>query len=263
MKALITFGEDQPSEVSDLAFDGVRTDVPPTGDLRAFIEPLVGVPLDFCFILHDIARNEPLLDAMHETGFDTTRTFIEPFNEREQGRVTPQIMIEAIKTLYNDCYARDFRGRIVASGDSNLDDPSIRFYRAICPKLPSDCIIAFHDYPRGTQPEHKAWHRTHERDIELFLDCLKGAQVPACSEFGFHMAEESDRGKPVRLAEGDVYCIVYEYLRRHARYNLLFTTIYQFRDGPGESYLDRFGLHAATGERKRQSYVVGDWKAEG
>jgi hypothetical protein len=262
VKVLITFGEDQPTEVADLAMDGVRTDVPPEGDLTAFIQPLVGVPLDFCFILHDIARNQPLLDAMAATEFDTSRTYIEPFNEREQGRVTPEVMIEGVNAVYRDCYARGFRGRIVASGDSNLDDPALRFYRKVCPKIPSDCVVAFHDYPRGTQPEHKPWHRTHERDLELFLDCLKGGQTPACSEFGFHMAEEDHRGTPVRLAEGDVYCILYEYLRRHARYDLLFTTIYQFRDGPGEEFLDRFGLHAEDGARKRQAYVVGDWKAE-
>jgi len=237
--------------------------VPPTGDLQSFIAPLVGVPLDFCFILHDIARNEVLLNAIAATDFDTSRTFIEPFNEREQGRVTPEIMIESVNMLYHDCYARGFQGRIVASGDSNLDDPALRFYRKICPNLPADCVIAFHDYPRGTQPEHKPWHRTHERDIEMFLDCLKGAQTPACSEFGFHMAEEDDRGTPVRLAESDVYCILTEYLRRHAKYNLLFTTIYQFRDGAGDDYLSKFGVHAVDGSRKRQAYAVGDWKLEG
>lgn len=263
MNALITFGEWDPTEVRDLRFDGVRTDVPPTGDLVPFVQPLVGVPLDFCFILHDIARNQPLFDAFDQTGFSTARTYIEPFNERERGTVTPQVMIDAVNALYHDCYLRGFDGRIVASGDSDLSHASIRFYEKVCPKLPYDCIVACHDYPRGTQPKHLPWHLTHDRDIEAFLKCLKGDQVPACSEFGFHMAEEDDRGKPVRLAEGDVYCILYEYLRRHARFNLLFSTVYQFRDGTTDDALGRFGLHAADGRRKRQAYVIGDWKTEG
>jgi len=262
MKAYITHGLDQWPSAEAEGIQGFRVDVPQDGPLLDFIAPIVGMPLDTCFILHDIARNEALLDAMRDTGYDTSRALIEPFNEREQGRVTPQVMIDAINILFHDCDARGFQGRLVASGDSDLK--SVDFYGQIAPQLPADCIIACHDYPKGTQRLYSAWHGSHEADIELFLEAI-GNHQPACSEFGFHMAEEVEShlfhpDVHSRLTEEDVYTRLMEYLRRYARYGFLFAAVYQWGDGDTDNAMGRYGLHHLDLTPKRQLDAMTDWR---
>lgn len=267
MNAYLTHGGEQPDRTRVLAYHGSRLDVPQTGELHDFIAPLVNTGLCYIFILHDIARNQPLLDAMRDTGFTTERSLIEPFNEREKGNVSPQVMIDAVNILYHDCTARGYRGSIIASGDSNLNQDAIDFYRAICPSLPDDCIVAFHDYPRGTQPEHKPWHRTHEEDIELFLGCLKFQQRAANTEFGWHMAmEETDEngilpgGKvQTRLTEQQCYDFLQEYFTRYARYPIDFCCVYQFGDGATDDAMGRYGLYDQNLNPKKQANAWKEW----
>ena len=268
MQTGITFGEWDTSEALALGVDMIRTDVPPApDDLRAFVRPLVTSPLDYVFILHDVARNEVLLDAMRDEGFNTAHALIEPFNEREKGAVTPWIMVDAITALYRDCTARGFEGRIVASGDSALKRDAMRFYQAVAPRLPSDCIVAFHDYPWKTQPLHRPWppYTSHEMALATFLDAIEGRPA-ACSEFGFHMAEEIEtnlQGEVVyqgRLSESQVYTFLIEYFRRYARFGLQFAVAYQWRDGDTDDAMGRFGIHTAAGVRKRQAAALSDWR---
>jgi hypothetical protein len=264
----ITFGEWALDEAVALGVDVIRTDVPAAGPLHDFIRPLVDSPLSFVFILHDVARNEALLDAMRDTGYDTRAAYIEPFNEREQGRVSVDIMVEGINAIYRDCTARGFQGQIIASGDSALSTETMRFYKAIAPQLPADCLIAFHDYPYKTQPKHRPWplFRTHEEALETFLDTIGNDRDAGCGEFGFHMAEEVEtniHGEVIyqdRLSEEQVYQILLEYFRRYDRFGLAFAIPYQWRDGDTDDAMGRFGLHTANGARKRQAAALLDWK---
>jgi hypothetical protein len=202
---------------------------------------------------------------MRDTGYATRKALIEPFNEREKGFVSPEVMIEAIDILKHDCDARGFEGRLVASGDSDLRERSLQFYRAIAPKIPSDCIIACHDYPQGTQRLYRAWHGTHERDIELFLKAI-GSHDPACSEFGFHMAEEVETSifRPDRhytLSEEEVYARDLEYLRRYDHYGFLFAAVYQWGGPMDGTPMGSYGVHHPDLTPKRQLAVFTDWRS--
>lgn len=265
MDVLINHAIEQWHSSAGEGFAGFRVDVPPEGDLYSFILPIVSADMTTCFVLHDIARNQPLLDAMRDTGYRTKLALIEPFNEREKGMVSPQVMIDAINILKHDCDARKFEGRLVASGDSNLNDGALAFYRAIAPNIPSDVIIACHDYPKGTQDLYKAWHGTHDRDIEMFLDAI-GNHDPACSEFGFHMYREIRTFLTSVLYDGSlteqqVYDRLVEYLRRYARYNFLFAAVYQWGGSmTGDSHMEYWGLHNPDLSPKYQLHAITDYK---
>jgi hypothetical protein len=283
MHCFVQFGENDTPEAVSLGLDGLRVET--DGSWDDLLRPLVGVPLGFIFLLHDIAKNEPLLDAMDRTGFDPSRSFVEPFNELEKGQVTERIYIDGVNAVYRDCKARGFldRGlRIISGGLANLSMGSQGFYRRVVPELEPDVIIGAHSYPHGTQ-EHREqtyWpgYDSLEDQLDSFLAICAGR--PAfITEAGWHTAEETqgwqvrpDGPDPdpfpditpprkIRLTDEQVYQYLVADLQLWAsRPQILGAVVYQWRDGLTDTYIDRFGLHTSDGAPKRQLDAVRDWR---
>jgi hypothetical protein len=64
-----------------------------------------------------------------------------------------------------------------------------------------------------------------------------------------------------RLSDEDVYTSLCAWFQMFNVQGAAFACAYQWRDGPTDDGIDRFGLHTADGTPKRQAAALKDWKA--
>lgn len=264
------FGEWAIPQAIGEGFDGIRCD-DSNGRSEPDLVPLfVDQQIRPLFLLHDVAKMAPLLDALLPVQDRLLEPSIEIFNELEGGRVTPDIYVNSITQVYHDARSRGFAGRIITGGLMNLSRDSLNFYGRVLPLLPADrgplgLTIGFHEYPYGVQAGgRKGWPGTGSPDeaIEALIGLAAGRAV-ANTEFGWHTYPE-EAGffiwhHRVQLTDEDVYEFLIRDLRRYEAHGLPLAAIYQWRDGD-DNYLGRFGLHTAAGEPKRQLAAVRDWR---
>lgn len=178
--------------------------------------------------------------------------------------VTRDQYVEGITAVAEIALRVGYTGRIWAGGLANLSRSVFDWYRETVPRLPSTVGVGFHGYPWGTQTQHKPWppYRTWPEAIGALQQIAAGRLV-ASSENGQHTAEEQEAGifgRRVRRTDEDIRAWWVERLQMEQACGLAFSVIYQWIDGPTDTFIDRFGLHREDGSRKPQASAVADFK---
>lgn len=273
MLTFTNFGEYDQAEALALSVDGIRVDVPDSGDLEQLAAQFVGeatVPY-VDFLLHDPTRARPLLDAMQAVGLADMRTSIEVFNEPPgKDQVDEDGYIRGVLDVWELCAARDYAGRVIAGAQGNLSREAMRWYRHTVPDLPETITVAFHDYPFGLQVDDEPWPpaSSHQDALDR-LRAITGPRPLVCSEVGRHMAIELTGHPPyeIRLTEQWIYVFLIERLRLYAGNGVEWAAVYQWADDPRYPDLSEglYGIHGVaesglSGPRKQQAYALADWR---
>ena len=271
MRVFCNFGEWAIPQALTEGIEGIRCDDSNGQSEPELVPWFVDQPIRPLFLLHDVARMAPLLDALLPVQDRLRDPAIEIFNELESGRVTPDIYVKSITQVYHDARSRGFVGRLITGGLANLSQDSLDFYARTLPLLPAErgpagLTVGFHEYPWGVQAGgRKAWPGTGSPDqaIEELFTLANGRDL-ANTEFGWHTFPE-EAGfwlwtHSVQLSDEDVYQFLMADLRRYEALGLPLAVIFQWRDGVENNYLSRFGLHTADDTPKRQLDAVKDWR---
>lgn len=244
-----------------------RQDVHPTNDLAPYVQEFVGRKVRPIFLLHDVARAEPLLDVALPTlgagGFD-----IEIFNEPPgMDRVNQTEYVQGINAVHHDARARGFTGRIISGALANLGRDNIAWYRACWPQLPADVTLGFHRYSYKTQTDRlRPWPLFSSREDEIAkLRTIGDGRDLAVTEFGYHTAEETEGfwifSKPTRLTDEQCRDYLTLDLRLYAANGVVYAIVYQARDGNTDDYLGRYGtLYDQNGSAKPQAMAFAFWR---
>lgn len=255
----------QLGQMSAIGIEVVRQDVPATGDLRPLVEDFVAAPVRPLFLLGDPARNEPLLDLalrlLGPDGFD-----LQVYNEPGlffHGSLTDYTV--GIGLVYRDARLRGFRGAILAGGVANLGTDNLRWLRAAVPALPTDVVIDFHRYSYKTQSQSRPWPGFASRDAELeTVRQIAAGRPVACTEFGYHTAEEESGflwwRRRTRATDDQVRAWLAADLALFSSHGLTLACIYQWGDGPTDSWINRFGLRDPSGYLKPSARAIADWR---
>jgi hypothetical protein len=180
---------------------------------------------------------------------------------------------DGINAVYKDCRLRKFDGMIISGGLANPSSDSLAYIEAAMKKLPKDLVVGIHRYSYKAQTDvTRPWPPFRSRETELAE--IKRIAFPrdvAITEFGYHTAEEEvgffdairegKRPYKTRLTDEQVReNLVYD-LKLYDKAGVILAVIYQYRDGPSDSFINRFGLHTVDGAAKPQSQAIKDYKS--
>ena len=259
-------------DVADLGFDVVRTDVPPSGDLDGFVSDYDGAAVIPLFLLHDISRNQPLLDsAIPRLG---NRFMVQIFNEPPGlDHVNISEYTSGIVLVHSDCRARGFTGPILMGGLANPGRDNHDWLNTALEAMPHDIVVDEHRYSYKTQDEWgRPWPFYRSRDQEAQgLRLLAGTRDVSLTETGWHTAEETSGWGPfsqtIRLTDEQARDnLVRDFqLYEQAGYSLV--CVYQLNDGVPDTAGNRFGIRRPNPDGswtwKPQASCVKIWKAAG
>lgn len=272
-------GRELLSGLANLGVDVIRQDVPATGDLTPIVEDFVGFPgfsIRPLFLLHEVARNEPLLDVALRFGsswFDL-EVFNEPGPQSNMDRVTFRQYVAGIAAVHHDCRARGFTGRILAGAPGNIEREGFAWLAEAMPMLPRDLVMAFHRYPYKTQddrtrPAPPFSSRLAELDA---LHRIADGREIACTEFGYHTATEVKGAlwwaKRFQMTDEQVREALVAELRLYASGGCAMACVYQLNDGPidpatgqpDDFYRARFGIRRSDGTWKPAARCFREWR---
>lgn len=239
----LPLGQGLIRQLADLGVETVRQDVP-EGDLSEIVGEWGGNPIRPIFLLHDIARNEPLLDlALPRLGPDSFD--VEVFNEPPGlDHVSFEQYVAGVNAVHRDCRARGFAGRVIAGAQANLSASCLDWTRRAVPMFPPDVDIAYHRYSPAPQEWSKPWPPFVDREDELNeLHLLADGRDLCCTEFGAHTATEQTGylwwKRTYQLTDEQVHDYALDELRLLAAHDVVIACVFQLNDGP---------IDAATGQ---------------
>jgi hypothetical protein len=164
----------------------------------------------------------------------------------------PEAFAEAVRSCHFAARAAGFRGSIISGGVSNLNTRGLRYLRRMVESgaLPEDDLtIGFHRYPeagRGPWAPHQGFDsRADEFDT---LVGLTDARPLACTEFGYHTAD-------VLSDEGVAASVLWD-LGFYESRGVELAVVYQLNDGPGATWMDRYGVRRLDGTWKPVAEAV-------
>lgn len=151
--------------------------------------------------------------------------------------------------------ARDlgFAGPVISGGISNLNRRGLRYLTRMMAAdvLPPDVTIGFHRYPesgRGPLAPHQGF-RSREDEWETLQRIVAGRPV-TCTEFGYHTADVLDDQGVAQATLWDLH--FYE------ERGVPLAVVYQLNDGPGTSWMDRYGMRRTDGSWKPVAEAIRD-----
>lgn len=159
----------------------------------------------------------------------------------------PRAFAEAVRMCLEKAREMGFTGPVISGGIANLNNRGFRYLSRCLQARPAwpppDLVVGFHRYPEAGRGPLAPHDRFKSRQDEWrTLQGLVGARPVACTEFGYHTADN--------LTDGDVTTAVLWDLNFYTVRHALMACIYQLNDGPGDSYLDKYGMR----------YLDGVWK---
>jgi len=166
----------------------------------------------------------------------------------------PQDFAEAIRMVHMTVRPLGFDGNLITGGVSNLNQRGLEYLRAMLSTtvIPDDVVLGFHRYPeagRGAVTPHKGFV---SRDDEFqALERIRGDRRVACTEFGYHTAEDR-MGMFARRRRSDVEVAdsVQWDLDFFAQRGVLLAAVYQLRDGDRDVPEERYGIRRVDGTLK-------------
>jgi hypothetical protein len=166
----------------------------------------------------------------------------------------PQDFADAIRQVHAVVRPLGFAGDIISGGVSNLNERGLEYLRSMLsvPAVPADVVVGFHRYPeagRGAEAPHRGFE-SRDEEFEA-LAGLAGVRRVACTEFGYHTAEDrmGTFGRR-RRSESDVADSVRWDLNFFAQRNVLLAAIYQLNDGTRDIAEERYGVRRLDGTLK-------------
>jgi len=166
----------------------------------------------------------------------------------------PQDFAEAVRQVHAVVRPLGFEGDIISGGVSNLNERGLAYLQAMlsAPVVPADVVIGFHRYPeagRGAEVPHRGFE-SRAAEFEA-LAALVGGRRVACTEFGYHTAEDRvGTFSRRRRSESDVADSVQWDLNFFAQRNVLLAAIYQLNDGTRDVAEERYGVRRLDGTLK-------------
>ncbi len=268
-------------EIAGFGFEVIRTDVPPEGPLDQFVGDYASVPgLIPLFLLHNPARNEPLLDvALDRIGHDGF--MIQVYNEPPgMDHVNLSEYIKGILDVHRDCRARGFTGPILMGGLANPSLSNRDWLKTALEVMPQDVVVDEHRYSYKTQDDwRRPWPPFVDRQQEATsLAQIAGSRAMSLTETGWHTAAEMvglsiepdgpdpdpfpDLVLPYTIRLTDEQCrdnLVKDFmLYSLAGYDLL--CVYQLNDGEPDTAQSRYGIRRLDGSWKPQASAVKIWR---
>jgi hypothetical protein len=158
----------------------------------------------------------------------------------------PEDFAEAVRSCHFAARAARFTGPILSGGISNLNTRGLRYLRRMVESgaLPEDDLtIGFHRYPeagRGPLAPHDGFDSRAD-EFETLLT-ITDARPLACTEFGYHTAD-------VLSDEGVAASVLWD-LGFYESRGVELAVVYQLNDGPGETWMDRYGVRRLDGTWK-------------
>jgi hypothetical protein len=163
----------------------------------------------------------------------------------------PRAFADAVSECLTTARGLGFTGLFISGGIANLNNRGFRYLSRCCQTRPAwpppDLVIGFHRYPeagRGPLAPHDRF-KSRSDEWRTFKGII-GDQPCACTEFGY----QTSPGEPLTLTDDDVAEAVLWDLDFYATRKALMGCVYQLNDGPGDSYLDKYGVR----------YLDGVWK---
>lgn len=169
----------------------------------------------------------------------------------------PEDFAEAVRACHFAARAAGFQGPVISGGISNLNTRGLKYLKRMIASgnLPEDdLVIGFHRYPesnRGPLAPHQ-WFTSREDEWDTLVDITRAYRL-ACTEFGYHTADI--------LNDQQVAASVIWDLNFYAARAVLLATVYQLNDGPGSTWIDRYGVRRTDGSWKPVADAVKSWTA--
>ena len=166
----------------------------------------------------------------------------------------PQDFAEAIRQVHAVVRPLGFEGDLITGGVSNLNQRGLEYVQSMLSTLavPADVVIGFHRYPeagRGAEAPHRGFE-SRDEEFEALASLVGGRRV-ACTEFGYHTAEDrmGSFGHR-RRSESEVADSVRWDLSFFAKRHVLLAAIYQLNDGTRDVAEERYGIRRLDGTLK-------------
>lgn len=250
-------------EIAGFGFTHVRLDVPATELIEDFVRDYCEAPVTPLFTLHDVALNEPLLDAaiplLGDSGF-----WVQVFNpDLERGvNLTLPVYIAGIQAVHHDCRARGFRGPILMGGTANPDASNRSWLSSAVLSMPPDVMVDEHRYAYKTQDYWaRPWPRYTDRvDENRTLKRLAAGRDIVRTEIGWHTAVEQLGLGTTQLTDEEA---TQNYIQDFALYEadgFAAVFVFQLNDGPGDSWGEKQGIRTFDGRWKPQAQAVQRWR---
>lgn len=169
----------------------------------------------------------------------------------------PEDFAEAVRCCHFAARAAGFLGPVISGGISNLNTRGLKYLKRMieCDNLPpDDLVIGFHRYPeagRGPLAAHD-WFTSRDDEWQT-LTALTETSALACTEFGYHTADI--------LNDTEVAASVIWDLNFYAERGVMLAVVYQLNDGPGSTWMDRYGVRRLDGSWKPVAEAVREWTA--
>ena len=202
------------------------------------------------------ARARRVVEAAHAAGLEQYSLEVgnEPDIAHDGYASRPQDFAEAIRQVHAVVRPLGFDGDLVTGGISNLNERGLTYLQSMlaAPSVPADVVVGFHRYPeggRGSRAPHPGFE-SREEEFEALAGLAGGRRV-ACTEFGYHTAE--DRMGVLgsrRRSESEVAEAVQWDLDFFGQHGVLLAALYQLNDGVGDVAEDRYGIRRTDGTLK-------------
>jgi len=165
----------------------------------------------------------------------------------------PQDFAEAVRQVHAAVRPLGFEGDIISGGVSNLNERGLEYLHSMlsAPAVPADVVIGFHRYPeagRGAEAPHRGFE-SRDEEFEALAGLVGGRRV-ACTEFGYHTAEDRVGSLGLRRSESEVADSVRWDLNFFAQRHVLVAAIYQLNDGTRDVAEERYGVRRLDGTLK-------------
>jgi hypothetical protein len=202
------------------------------------------------------ARARRIVEAAQAVGLERYSLEIgnEPDIAHDGYASRPQDFAEAVRQVHAVVRPLGFAGDLISGGVSNLNERGLKYLQSMLSTsiVPADVVLGFHRYPeggRGAEAPHKGF-KSREEEFEA-LESLTGGRRVACTEFGYHTAEDRmGRFGHRRRSESEVADSVRWDLDFFARHNVLLAAIYQLNDGIRDVGEERYGVRRLDGTLK-------------
>ena len=165
----------------------------------------------------------------------------------------PQDFAEAVRQVHAVVRPLGFEGDIISGGVSNLNERGLEYLQSMlsAPAVPADVVIGFHRYPeagRGAEAPHRGFE-SRDEEFEALAGLVGGRRV-ACTEFGYHTAEDRIGSVGRRRSESEVADSVRWDLNFFTQRQVVLAAIYQLNDGTRDVAEERYGVRRLDGTLK-------------
>jgi len=202
------------------------------------------------------ARARRVVEAAHAAGLQQYSLEVgnEPDIAHDGYASRPQDFAEAIRQVHAVVRPLGFTGDLITGGISNLNERGLEYLHSTlaAPSVPADVVVGFHRYPeagRGPQAPHPGFE-SREEEFEALAGLVGGRRV-ACTEFGYHTAEDrmgvlgSRRRSETEVAEAVQWDLDF-----YGQRGVLLAALYQLNDGTHDIAEERYGVRRLDGTLK-------------